>query len=164
MYRTKPILTERAKELRKNQTEAEKLLWARLRTVTDDGTKFRRQQPIYDYIVDFVHLDKRLIIEVDGGQHNESQNIIRNNKRTAYLQNQGFHLIRFWDSDMLRNMDGVLEKIRETMAELSPSPLTSPVEGEEKIIYPLAGETEVRGRVMGEALTCAKFVRAGGKG
>jgi very-short-patch-repair endonuclease len=132
MLRTKPILTYRAKALRQNQTEAEKLLWASLRSLRPDGTKFRRQQPIDDYIVDFVHLDKKLIIEVDGGQHNEPQTIAGDNKRTAYLESQGFHLIRFWDSDVLRNMDVVLEKIRETLAELSPSPLPLPLPSRER--------------------------------
>ncbi len=115
-----------ARSQRQKPTEAEKLLWNKLRSMKSGGVKFRRQQPIDGYIVDFIEFDKRLIIEIDGGQHNETQNIARDNKRTAYLENQGFHLIRFWDSDVLRNMDGVLEKIRETLAELSPSPLPLP--------------------------------------
>ena len=142
MFRKKPILTNRAKELRRNQIEAEILLWARLRTIAEDGNKFRRQQPIDDYIVDFVHLDKRLIIEVDGGQHNEIQTIARDNLRTAYLENQGFHLIRFCDSDVLRNMDGVLEKIGETLAELSPSLLSLPSRERRKTSLPVRKRTE----------------------
>jgi len=126
MYRTKPILTVLAKELRQNQTEAEKLLWASLRSLRPDGAKFRRQRPIDDYIVDFVHLDKKLIIEVDGGQHNETKTIASDNKRKAYLESQGFHILRFWNNDVLKNMDGVIEKITDTLSELSPSPLPLP--------------------------------------
>jgi very-short-patch-repair endonuclease len=95
LHKTKPILTDLARILRREQTETEKLLWARLRALDFEGNGFRRQQPIDHYIVDFVHFGKRLVIEVDGGQHNERKNITHDNQRTVYLEKQGFHVIRF---------------------------------------------------------------------
>jgi very-short-patch-repair endonuclease len=126
MFRIKPILTDRAKALRRNQTDAEKLLRASLHTLSYDGIKFRRQQPIDNYIVDFVHLDKKLVIELDGGQHNEPQPIEYDNSRTSFLEQRGFRVVRFRDNDVLQNIDGVMEKKTNILAELSPSPVPLP--------------------------------------
>ena len=101
----------KAKELRKNCTDAEKFMWELLRAKRFCGLKFKRQQPIGNYIVDFICLDKRLIIELDGGQHNEKENKIKDNNRTKYLENLGYKVIRFWNNDVLQNIDGVVSEI-----------------------------------------------------
>lgn len=97
-----------AKDLRKNMTDAERALWRHLRAHRLQGQKFRRQQPIGPYIVDFVHFKARLIIEADGGQHNECSRDLR---RDAWLENQGFRILRFWNNDILLNAESVREAI-----------------------------------------------------
>jgi very-short-patch-repair endonuclease len=99
-----------AKELRKRPTDAEKLLWKYLRLKRLEGLKFRRQYPLDHYIVDFICLEKRLVVEVDGGQHSEEKD--KDIKRDAYLNQQGFKVLRFWNNEALRNTEGVLEIIR----------------------------------------------------
>jgi very-short-patch-repair endonuclease len=116
-----------ARLLRKRPTETEKLLWRYLRSKQIDGFKFRRQQPIDNYVVDFVCFDKKIIIEVDGGQHaaDKEKDIERDN----YFKKHGFKVLRFWNNDVFKNIGGVLEKIRENC--LSRPPLTPPVKGGE---------------------------------
>ena len=112
-----------ARALRHNPTEAEKLLWRQLRMWQIDGFKFRRQQPIGPYIVDFVCLEKRLIIELDGGQHAEQ--VEYDAERDAWLYEQGFTVLRFWNNDVLQNINGVKESILsklESTPFLNPSP------------------------------------------
>ena len=120
-------LTPLAKTLRKNQTEAEKIIWRQLRSKGLSGLKFRRQQPIGDYIVDFVCLEKKLIIEVDGGQHAESEN---DQKRDAWLQSEGYTVLRFWNNDVLGNVEGVMEMIYRNCG--APSPQSPPLKGGEE--------------------------------
>jgi len=91
------------------------MLWARLRNMQLEGVKFRRQQPLGSYIVDFISFDKKLIIEIDGGQHNELPTRENDEQRTMWLDGEGFHIIRFWNNDVLLNIDGVLSKIREVV-------------------------------------------------
>ena len=98
-------------ELRRKQTEAERVLWKRLRNAQLNGVKFRRQEPIGNYIVDFVSFDKGLIIEIDGGQHNNESTIEADTRRTRWLEDKGFHVIRFWNNDVILNTDGVLTVI-----------------------------------------------------
>ncbi len=101
----------------------ERLLWQKLRYWQIDGCKFRRQQPLGHYIVDFVCLQKRLIIEIDGGQHAEQENY--DTERDSWLRDQGFVVLRFWNNDVLTNMDGVIEKIAKILQStpyLNPSP------------------------------------------
>jgi very-short-patch-repair endonuclease len=86
------------------------------------GVKFRRQQPLGNYIVDFISFDKKLIIEIDGGQHNEDLIEEKDKQRTRWLESEGFLVMRFWNNDITRNPDGVFLKIKETLADLSPSP------------------------------------------
>ena len=105
-------LSTLAKNLRKNATDAERILWHQLRAKQLSGTKFRRQQPIKNYIVDFVSFEKRLIIELDGGQHAESTQ--KDQERDGILSEEGFTVLRFWNNEVLENLDGVLEKIRHT--------------------------------------------------
>jgi primosomal protein N' (replication factor Y) len=103
-----------ARRLRSNPTEAERRLWHHLRRRQLGGFRFRRQHPIGSYITDFVCLAARLIVEVDGGQHADSPADIR---RTAWLESRGYRVLRFWNSDVLTNTDGVLTVIRDALAE-----------------------------------------------
>src|SRR6476659_959665 len=98
-----------ARQLRVNQTDAETVLWNRIRNRQIDGHKFVRQVPIRDYICDFVCRERRLIIEVDGGQHNESAADVIRDKR---LQEEGYRVLRFWNNDVLGNLEGVLTTIQ----------------------------------------------------
>lgn len=105
-----------AKHLRRNLTEVEKKLWYHLRAKRFSEYKFRRQHPIECYVVDFICLKAKLIIELDGGQHSKESDY--DNKRTRFLEAKGFHMLRFWNNDVLENREAVLERILET---LSPS-------------------------------------------
>lgn len=123
MHSTTSRQIDRAKALRRKHTNAEILLWAALRKLRTQGLKFRRQQPIGQYIVDFVCFNKHLIIEVDGSQHDvESVFNTSDQKRSIWLESQGFHILRFWNNDVLMNMDGVISKILDDVSNLSPSP------------------------------------------
>ena len=106
-----------AKKLRINSTDTEKYLWKYLRGRQLEGFKFRRQHPIGKYIVDFVNLERKIIIEVDGGQHLENK---KDKLRDKWLEEQGYDVLRFWDNEVLTNIEGVLELIREKLS--SPSP------------------------------------------
>jgi len=108
MQRRSPEII-RARELRKNATEAEAALWAQLRYRQLGGHRFRRQRPIGRYIVDFVCLEGRVVVELDGGQHQES--VRYDDARTAELNGLGFMVIRFWNNQVLAEMDGVKEAI-----------------------------------------------------
>lgn len=107
------------KTLRQNMTDAEQLLWQHLRAHRMDGQKFRRQQPIGPYIVDFVHFGLRLIVEADGGQHVDSEH---DATRDAWLRSEGFTLLRFWNNDILHNTDAVLESIWNAVRAGTHSP------------------------------------------
>ena len=107
--------TSFARELREKQTDAEKALWMRLRNKQLEGVKFRRQQPIGSYIVDFASFERKLIIEIDGGQHNEEKIMERDEERTIWLKGRGYQIIRFWNNEVLMNLEGVLESIREAL-------------------------------------------------
>ncbi|VEG90407.1 putative restriction endonuclease-like [Legionella spiritensis] len=104
----KSVLRQRARDLRKNSTDAERHLWYYLRA-NRLGFKFKRQVPIGDYIVDFACLEKRLIIELDGGQHLHNQ--IYDTKRTDWLKTHGFKVIRFWNHDIFQHTPTVLDAI-----------------------------------------------------
>jgi len=110
-----------ARSLRKNQTDAERLLWFRLRGRQLEGFKFRRQERIGSYIVDFICFDKKVIVEIDGGQHNEDDGRKRDEARADWLRNEGYRVLRFWNNEVMDNLDGVLEKIRETLLTLTPA-------------------------------------------
>ncbi|MFO7995746.1 MAG: endonuclease domain-containing protein [Dehalococcoidia bacterium] len=116
--------TKLSRELRRQQTDAEKALWARLRNRQLGGVKFRRQQPLGPYIVDFVALEKRIIVEVDGSQHGEERRGKRDKERTAWLQRKGYQVLRFWNNEVLLNREAVLERIMEAMHP-HPNPLPS---------------------------------------
>ena len=111
---------ERARGLRRNQTDAERKLWYYLRNRRLSGHKFRRQQEIDQYIVDFVCVDAMLVIELDGGQHAEQQEY--DGRRTRYLQAKGYRVLRFWNNEALTKMESVLEVILEAVASPPPQP------------------------------------------
>ena len=123
-----------AKTLRTNQTEAEQRLWYHLRAHRFMDLKFKRQKPMGRYIVDFVCVERRLIIELDGGQHAEQ--VVYDQHRDAWLRSQGYTVLRFWNNEVMQQLDGVLEQIRLTLTlspspspERSPSPQSSPASG-----------------------------------
>ena len=101
-------------------TDAEKKLWQYIRKEQINGLKFRRQQPIGPYIADFICQPIKLIIELDGGQHNENENIKYDEKRTEYLQNAGYIVLRIWNNEIFQNIESVVEKIIETANSLTP--------------------------------------------
>jgi len=101
-----------ARQLRKNMTDAECALWRLLRHRQIKNLRFRRQVPIDHYIADFACLEARLIIEVDGGQHSESET---DGKRDTYLRSQGFRVLRLWNNDVLSNPDGIHRTIIEAL-------------------------------------------------
>ncbi len=112
-----------ARKNRQQATEAERLLWRHLRNRRMDGYKFRRQAVIEPYIVDFVCLEAKLIVEADGGQHLEQMG--DDIRRTAVLESMGYKVKRFWNNEILRDTDVVLEEIRRVLLE-APSPQPSP--------------------------------------
>lgn len=103
--------TIKARSLRKNMTEQERKLWQYLRKRSINDFKFRRQYPIGNYIVDFACLEKNLVIEIDGGQHNQSDNILYDQSRTKYIEKCGYKVIRFWNNEIENNIEGVYEEI-----------------------------------------------------
>ena len=119
---------ENSRQLRKNMTPQEKRLWSAIRNRQFFGYRFRRQFPIGQYIVDFICREKKIIIEIDGGQHNEDINIYCDNKRTEYLMAKGYKIIRFWNNEIDKNLVGVYEKLKEvfnvidTITPPQPSP------------------------------------------
>jgi very-short-patch-repair endonuclease len=112
--------TARARELRNNPTEAERAPWQHLRLRQLGGYEFRRQQPIGPYIADFVCLEKKLIIEVDGGQHGEQATY--DARRSAWLKAEGFCVLRFWNHEVLQSIDAVKERIAEAVGCFEPPP------------------------------------------
>ncbi len=107
-----------ARRLRKNTTDAERLLWARLRRKQFDGYRFRRQVPIAGFITDFACHSAKLIVELDGGHH--ADNAEQDRRRAAMIELEGYHVIRFWNNDVFENLEGVLERIREALPEPPP--------------------------------------------
>ncbi len=103
-------ITSIAKALRKRLTDTERLLWRHLRAKQLEGLKFRRQEPIGRYIVDFVCHEKRIVIEVDGSQHTIEKN--KDAERDKWLNEQGYKVLRFWNNEVLTNIEGVLQTIR----------------------------------------------------
>lgn len=128
----KQAQVQHARSLRNQQTDAEARLWYHLRAHRFLGLKFKRQQPIGPYIVDFICMQKGLVIELDGGQHAQTQDY--DAQRSAYLRAQGFHVLRFWNDEVLTNTEAVLERIRryctsETSSFSTLSPNPSPASG-----------------------------------
>ena len=124
-------LLERAKWMRANPTPAEQRLWSMLHNKRMPSFKFKRQMVIAPYIVDFVCLERRLIIEADGSQHAESEH---DRRRDAFLRGEGFEVLRFWNTDILGNANDVFDAIAAALATPHPARLTasrpSPARGE----------------------------------
>jgi len=118
--------TNRARSLRSRQTDAETLLWTRLRASRLCGFKFRRQVPISGYIVDFVCIVASLIVEIDGGQH--ADRIEFDAARSAVLAKSGFRVLRFWNNEVQHRPDDVLAEILRQL-QAPPSPQPSPASG-----------------------------------
>lgn len=104
-----------ARKLRKKSTPAERLLWKHLRNRQLNGLKFRRQFPFGPFVTDFICLEKKLIIELDGGQH--ASRVEEDARRTAYFESQSFRVLRFWNNDVLQNISGVVEAIKMVVEE-----------------------------------------------
>ncbi len=117
---------QRARRLRHEMTLAERKLWRALRAHRFQGIGFRRQAPLGPYIADFVSHGLMLVIEVDGGQHSGSA---RDARRDAWLAREGYRVLRFWNHEVMGNLDGVLHRIGEAVAN-TPPPHPSPARGE----------------------------------
>ena len=118
--RRRPLEIQRARELRNNPTDAERLLWQYLRNRQLKGLKFRRQCPLGSYIAGFACLAARLIVELDGSHHAEPSQARYDRVRTAWLKNQNFRVVRFWNGEVLEEMPMVLETIEREA--LKPHP------------------------------------------
>jgi adenine-specific DNA-methyltransferase len=124
-------LRDRSRQLRRDQTDAEKALWRLLRAHSLAGFKFRRQHPVAGYIADFVCLEKRVIIELDGGQHADQTAF--DQAREAKLRALGFHTIRIWDNQLLEEREAAAMVILEALTAPHPNPLPASGErGEER--------------------------------
>ena len=127
----KQILTEhRQRSLRNDATDAERALWQRLKGRQLESCKFRRQHPFGDYIVDFVCLERRIAVELDGSQHFEAT--AYDEARSKFLRAAGFVVLRFWNNDVFGDVEGVLELIQHELVGRvrTPSPPNPPLEGE----------------------------------
>jgi very-short-patch-repair endonuclease len=122
--------------MRHEMTDAELRLWSWLRAHRFNGLSFRRQVPVGSFILDFVCHDRMLVIEVDGGQHAESK---RDIERDAWLAAKGYRVLRFWNSDVLKNREGVLQTIADATRSITPLPNPPPQGGR--------GHAAARGRV-----------------
>jgi len=124
-----------ARRLRRDMTDAERKLWQALRAHRFRGTAFRRQAPLGPYIADFVCHARRLVIEVDGGQHSGSE---RDARRDEWMAREGYRVLRFWNNEVLGNLEGVLDRIGREVAA-APPPQPSPTRGEGEGAAPFAG-------------------------
>jgi very-short-patch-repair endonuclease len=113
--RTTPKIFAHAKELHRNMSPAEAKLWKHLRAHRMDGVHFRNQHAVGNYIVDFCSPRKKLIIELDGAQHLEQQEY--DEERTQYLEARGYRVLRFWNNDVMNNMEAVLQAIWNTLKD-----------------------------------------------
>jgi very-short-patch-repair endonuclease len=122
----RPIARQRARRLRRDQTDAEQALWARLRDRQLFGAKFRRQHPIGHFVADFCCPQRKLVVELDGGQH--AARVAADQKRARFLQEQGYRVLRFWNHDVLGEHGGSART--NCRGPELPSPLPSPWKGE----------------------------------
>jgi very-short-patch-repair endonuclease len=115
------MANERARALRKSMSDAESKLWQELRLRQVDAVRFRRQHPIGRYIVDFVCLEKRLIVEVDGEQHTQGAHVAHDERRDRWLSAEGYRVMRFQTVEVYQNLDGVVETIWGALQEMPTS-------------------------------------------
>jgi very-short-patch-repair endonuclease len=118
---------ERARALRSEMTEAENRLWQMLRSRQTERYRFRRQVPIGPFIADFVCHEARLIVEIDGGQHDPSSELQK--RRTWFLESEGYRVLRFWNNEVLDNPGGVQTAIAEDLRRAHPHPHPPPSRG-----------------------------------
>jgi very-short-patch-repair endonuclease len=119
------MANERARSLRKSMSDGERRLWHALRMRQIDGARFRRQHPIGRYIVDFVCLDRRLIVEVDGGHHTRDDQRAHDARRDAWLSAEGYRVLRVPAAEVFANIAGVIDTIWATLQEEPPMPAAS---------------------------------------
>jgi very-short-patch-repair endonuclease len=110
----------RARRLRRDSTDCERILWDRLRRRSLDGIKFRRQHPLGPYVLDFFCEEARVGIELDGGGHDEDEQRLRDARKARHAEERGIRILRFWNTDVLQNVDGVLETILRAVRPPSP--------------------------------------------
>jgi very-short-patch-repair endonuclease len=130
MESTRLTARQRARQLRRDQTDAEHRLWARLRDRQLGGAKFRRQHPIGPFVADFCCPQGKLIVELDGGQH--AEDVAADEKRSRFLEAQGYRVLRFWNHDVLQNTEAVLERIVEALNDPHPCPLPGRARGKKE--------------------------------
>ena len=123
-----PVAQRRSRVLRNQPTDAERHLWQHLRKRQLDGHRFRRQVPIAGYIADFACLEAKLVVELDGGQHQE--NVIYDERRDRNIEALGFRVLRFWDNQVFQETTAVLEMILRALESESPLPDLPPHAGE----------------------------------
>lgn len=112
-----------ARSLRRRETDAERKLWSRLRNRRVGGWKFRRQEPFGPYVLDFFCFDSCLVIEVDGRTHSEPEELEHDALRTSFLNSNGLRVLRFWNGDVIDNIDGIVESIYQALGQRpAPSP------------------------------------------
>jgi very-short-patch-repair endonuclease len=109
------LTVRRSRLLRKNSTDAERIIWSHLRNKRMMGVKFRREQPFGRYIVDFISFSNKLVIEIDGGQHARQKE--KDKVRDRFIRQAGFRILRFWNNEVLQNREAVLEVIRRALLE-----------------------------------------------
>jgi len=129
-------------------TDAERKLWWHLRSLPIEHSHFRRQATIGPFFADFACHERRLVIEVDGAQHNQPENVARDAERSAYLRARGYRILRFWNNDVLTNINGVMEAALTAMQQNEASPPTP---------SPSPPREDARGEGNGEALTCIEY-------
>ena len=139
--------TNRARDLRKNPTEAEKRLWKHLRHRQLDGYKFYRQFPFPPYFADFLCREGKLVVEVDGGQH--AEDAAYDQERTRYMERHGYTVLRFWNNEVLSNTEGVLMIVAQKLKALTPA-LSLKGEGEDDMRDGKA--LSLQGEGLGEGL------------
>ena len=120
--------TRRSRELRAEMTDAERKLWSRLRSKQLGGVRFNTQFPVGPFICDFAARSKGLVIELDGGQHAAA--VSYDSDRTRYIEERGYRVLRFWNTDVLNNLDGVVSEIERTLRELGTRNMSKPNGGD----------------------------------
>ena len=143
MQRISSNVTNNARTLRKRMTDVEQLLWHKIRSRQLRNYRFRRQHPIGRYIVDFICLETKLIIELDGGQHADQKKY--DNIRDIFLTQQGFNVLRFWNNEVLNNLDGVLLNINQHLPPPSLPPKKDQGGGTKSVLPPVFLEIRLGG-------------------
>jgi len=119
-----PILKDRRRSLRRTQTDAERSFWSKVRNGQFHGLKFFRQYSVGPYILDFYCPEQKFAVELDGGQHNQPENIAYDAERTAFLTGHGISVVRFWNNEVLCEMEGVLESLTQRLITPPVLPLS----------------------------------------